>query len=185
MPPPRKSASKAAPGPPFRFGSCRQQEQRVPAPPGDRRPDNSVRRVEREPSDASRPCYYVATQISGLNDPERHPPDTRPEQRWPNGLSWTGWTIGAALRIRRLGVRIPPSAPEFAVQGIDIGPLGRWRRSADSVASHQPANTKRCGVTSKYSSVELAQTDSVDGWNLIVDEIPSKVSRPRPLKEAG
>src|SRR5208282_2820529 len=71
-------------------------------------------------------CYYIATQINGLKDPEQNLLDIEPYLSWPNGLSWMGWTIGIALRVRRLGVRIPPSALTYLRAG--SFPSARWQQ---------------------------------------------------------
>ena len=96
---------------------------------------------------------YVATQIGGLND--------------PGATSWTldrvelakwtsryGWTIGIALRIRRLGVRIPPSAP----RAVDpIGWTAERRRAGPS-----PAHATEAAAGSEPTSTRI--TCIVGGW---------------------
>ena len=62
------------------------------------------------PIGARQVCYYLATQIDGRVRYQADGLDPAPDLKWSNGSEATGWTIGIALRIRRLGVRIPPSA---------------------------------------------------------------------------
>ena len=57
-----------------------------------------------------------------------------PNRSWPSGPGPTGWTIGIALRIRRLGVRVPPSAP----RAVDpIGWTAERRRAGPSRRTRQ------------------------------------------------
>jgi hypothetical protein len=55
-------------------------------------------------------CYCFATQIGGRGATRGDRLDCAPFLNWRDGFGRTRWTIEIPLRIRRLGVRIPPSA---------------------------------------------------------------------------
>ena len=61
-------------------------------------------RVER------RCCYLPATEPWQTDQTGGHSQDPVPVPSRPGGQGRTGWTDGMRLRIRRLGVRVPPSA---------------------------------------------------------------------------
>ncbi len=118
-------------------------------------------------------CYCTATELRAAGQTGSDWLDSSADLSRPDGRRHTRRTFGAALRIRRLGVRIPPSALFRPGQSVAI-PCWSGGRAGEAVATACPKQRAEMPCTARCPgrpSGSADRTNALDVQHLILREM--------------